>query len=312
MRFTSPNIEEMLLKRQVSIEKGRNNININIGWEREKGKGYHFAFGEYKLSIRNSNGQKEDIIIEEDSKSISTRVWDCSVLTTKWFEQNVFSSSLPSSLPSSLSSSSSSSSGPNLMNALRTKVDTLSKSNHNRPIQVLELGSGTGLLSICLAKIGGTNIAIMSTEYGLAVNHLEKNIVRNYVDILSANSFSSDTKNTTLIAGCVSCRELDWYKTEETLQSIFPNKNDTPIFDLIVVTDCTLSERDSRGILGMIHKYGSPGHTMVVVGICNEREGTPYFIETAKEIFADYTIVPQTDYHKDYQSSRHKIMLIQV
>ena len=162
----SPNIEQMLLKRQVSIEKGKNNV--NIGWEREKGKGYYFDFGEYKLSIRNSNGQKEDVIIEEDSKSISTRVWDCSVLTTKWFEQNVFSSS-------SLPSSSLSSSGQNLMTALRTKVDTLSKSNYSRrPMQVLELGGGTGLLSICLAKMGGTNIAIMATEYGLAVNHLKK------------------------------------------------------------------------------------------------------------------------------------------
>jgi predicted nicotinamide N-methyase len=308
----SPNIEQMLLKRQVSIGKGRNNV--SIGWEREKGKGYYFDFGEYKLSIRNSNGHKEDVIIEEDSKSISTRVWDCSVLTTKWFEQNVFSSSLPSSsllLSSSSSSSlsSSSSSGKNLMTALRTKVDTLSKSKHNRPIQVLELGSGTGLLSICLAKMGGTNIAIMATEYGLAVNHLKKNMVRNYVGISTAN-FSHT--NTTLIAGCVSCRELDWYKTKETLQSVFPNENDTPIFDLIVVTDCSLSERDSRGVLDMILKYGSPGHTVVVAGICNEREGTHYFIETTKNVFANYMFIPQTDYHKDYQSSRHKIMLIQV
>ena len=68
------------------------------------------------------------------------------------------------------------------MTALRTKVDTLSKSNYSRrPIQVLELGGGTGLLSICLAKMGGTNIAIMATECGLAMNHLKKNMVRNYV-----------------------------------------------------------------------------------------------------------------------------------
>ncbi|OEU18686.1 hypothetical protein FRACYDRAFT_268403 [Fragilariopsis cylindrus CCMP1102] len=132
----------MLLKRQVFIEKGKNNV--NIGWEREKVcKGSYFDFGEYKLSIRNSNGQKEDVIIEEDSKSISSRVWDCSVLTTKWFEQNVVSSS---SLPSS---SSVSSSGQNLMTVLRTKVDTLSNSNYSRrPIQVLELGGGTGLYSV--------------------------------------------------------------------------------------------------------------------------------------------------------------------
>jgi hypothetical protein len=51
---------------------------------------------------------------------------------------------------------------------------------------------------------------------------------------------------------------------------------------------------------------------MVVAGICNEREGTSYFIETTKNVFADYMFIPQADYHKDYQSSLHKIMLIQV
>ena len=137
--------------------------------------------------------------------------------------------------------------------------------------------------------MGGRNIAIMATECGLlAVNHLKKNMVRNYVGISTTNS--SDT-NTTLIAGCVRCRELDWYKTKESLQSVFPNKNDTPIFDLIVVTDCSLSERDSQGVVDMILKYGSPGHTMVVAGICNEREGLEYLEEKNLDFYYRYVVI---------------------
>ena len=81
----------------------------------------------------------------------------------------------------------------------------------------------------------GSNVAVMSTEYGQQnVDHLRRNCERNNVE--SSNRIaSSSAANTTLTAGFVSCRELDWYKTTETLQSLFPNKNDTAIFDLIVV-----------------------------------------------------------------------------
>jgi len=285
---SSPNLKKMLLEQQESIEK---RMDANIGWEREKGKGNYFSFGKYRLSIRSSSGKKDEIFIVEDCSSISTRVWDCAVLTAKWFEKNVFSLSVPSS---------------GLLQTLRKKVGPDYESDHHRPIQVLELGSGTGLLSICLAKMG-TNIAVMSTEHRSALNHLERNVVRNYVD-----SSNSSDMTTTLTAGRVSCRELNWYKSKESLQSLLPNKSDSAVFDLIVVTDCSLSERDSRGVLDMIQKYGLQGHTMVVAGICNEREGTPYFIKTSKDLFADYMIIPQADFHKDYQSSRQTIMLIQV
>merc|ERR1711862_970527 len=151
----------------------------------------------------------------------------------------------------------------------------------------------------------------MSTEYGASVLHLENNVRQNSVNIDYSSNSSSLINTTTLIAGRICCRELNWYKTKDTLQTLFPKKHDVAIFDLIVVTDCSLSDREPEGVLQMIRRFGSPG-TIVVVGLCKEREGTPYFIEMAKVMFTEYLIVPQTTYHEDYQSSRHEIMLISV
>jgi hypothetical protein len=156
--------------------------------------------------------------------------------------------------------------------------------------------------------------AVMSTEYGSAVKHLQKNCERNNValentqDPVNGNSIIS----TTLKAGYVFCRELDWYNTTETLQTLFPLKDDVPIFDLIAVTDCSLSMKDSMGVLDMIQKYGTIGHTKILVGLCREREGTPYFIDKANEIFSKVSVVPTSQYHPDYQTTRQTILLIQL
>ena len=235
-----------------------------------------------------------DIILDFDRIFVAfLKVWDCAVLTTKFLEKHAFS-------PLSLSPS---------RHDLLKKLH-LTSGLYHRPIQVLELGTGTVLLSICLAKMG-PNIAVMSTEYGPAVDHLLRNCKRNKM-LQPSNASSSAVHTTTLTPGFVNCRELDWYKSTETLLDLFPNKLDTAIIDLIVVTDCTLCEKESRGVLNMICKYGTPNHTIVVAGVCKEREGTKYFVEASKQVFADLFVVPHAIYHEDYQSTRHDVLLIQV
>jgi len=104
-----------------------------------------FDFGEYRLGITNAKGSKDEVIINEDSSMISTRVWNCSVVTSKWIENSTMTNrdlpNLSSSLP-------------------------IASSNVGRPSQVLELAAGTGLLNICLAKLGA---AVLSTKYGKSV-----------------------------------------------------------------------------------------------------------------------------------------------
>jgi 2-polyprenyl-3-methyl-5-hydroxy-6-metoxy-1,4-benzoquinol methylase len=285
-------LEQALLKRQRHpFEPSRSS-----SWERETGKGYLHTFGEYRLKIQTNCHPEEtaEVVIQEDCSSIATRVWDCAVLTTKWLEHRA-------------SQLADENGALNLGEALHLQVPVVDGSQQP-PIQVLELGSGMGLLSICLAKMGA---AVLSTEYGSAVAHLQRNCDRNQVTRNSDSSTSNDTS--TLSPGRVVCRELDWYKTTETLQGLFPKEKDRPLFDLIAVTDCSLSFRDSQGVLDMIHKYGTPGHTKVLVGLCREREGTPYFIESAKKLYPQgVTTIPESEYPVNYQTARHTILLVQL
>jgi Lysine methyltransferase len=272
-------------------------------WERETGRGVRHDFGEYRLSICTLDSDTNSttttkVVIQEDCSSIATRVWDCAVLTTKWLEHQAMLLRSDNGIL-------------DLRDALKLpSVDPTTEgasSPRPPPIQVLELGSGMGLLSICLAKMGA---AVMSTEYGSAVSHLQQNCELNQV----SRRQQKDDDATTLRAGEVVCRDLDWYKTTETLQSLFlPNHRDRAMFDLLAVTDCSLTMKDSMGVLDMIHKYGTPGHTKVLVGLCREREGTPYFIQTAKQLFPHgVTTIPTSDYPADFQTNRHIILLIQL
>jgi len=284
-------LEETLLKRHPVPLRS---------WERETGRGVHHAFGEYRLMITTSDGAAEEVIIEESCTSIATRVWDCAVVTTKWLERRSLLSQME------IGMSSSSTLVPDVATALKLNVDPLKET---RPTQVLELGAGLGLLSICLAKMGA---AVLSTEYGAAVAHLKKNCVQNNADVSQYYHDASPTR-TTLSSGSVLCRELDWYKTTETLRSLLPLENDTPIFDLIVVTDCSLSTRDSIGVLDMIQRYGTRGHTKCLVGLCREREGTSFFIDNAQKLYpSGVSVVPTAEYHEQYQTNRHIILLIEL
>jgi hypothetical protein len=244
-------------------------------WERETGRGIgQYSFGEYRLPVQIKGS--DEVVISEDCSLIATRVWDCSVVTAKWMEHSLMNQKQC-----------------HLMEALHLKTSNVEE------VQILELGAGTGILSIYLAKSGG---AVLSTEYGLAVKYLKNNCDRNQVTLPR-----SDQMTSTVTAGKVHCRELDWYKTTETLHTLF-QEGERAMFDLIVVTDCTLTSKESQGVLEMIHKYGTPGHTKVVAGVCNEREGTPYFIAHARNEFNNVVLIPTLDHHPDYRSARHIIL----
>lgn len=291
----SPAVEKVLLKRrQYHLpSKTLSNKTSSLSWERETRRGIHHEFGEYRLSIHTSRrGEIHDIYIQEDCSSIATRVWDCAVITTKWLEQQALRNAAIGESSSPL----------NLHGALQLSHEG-NCDNQQKPIKVLELGSGMGLLSISLAKMGA---AVMSTEYGSTIRKLHLNCKRNHVAV-------EEKRTTTLVPGEVFVRELDWYKSAETLQSLLMTEDDQAVFELIAVTDCSLSTKDSQGVLAMIQKYGTPGYTKVLVGLCREREGTPYFVEKCNELFSGRVFtVPTTEYPKDYQTERHTILLIQM
>lgn len=271
------NLEQLMLGRRSAKPPTK------ASWQRETGRGLVHDFGEYRLAITMASGGQDKVVIKEDAAMIATRVWDCAVLVSKWLER--------------VSLSATGSDIPDLAEGLQLRVSP----SEERPIQILELGAGTGLLSICLAKMGA---AVLSTEYGVAVRYLTENCRRNGVAPI-------DTNAKTMVPGIATCRELDWYKTTATLESLFTAGED-PRFDLIVVTDCSLTERDTRGVIEMIHKYGTPGHTKCVVGSCVEREGSPLLFKMVDADFKNVVEIETSDHHADYQSARHKIMCFDV
>jgi hypothetical protein len=296
---------------------GNNAIN---SWERETGLGVCHSFGLYKLSVPtyhlkksdssdsdsniNNKWDEEEVVIDEDCSSIATRVWDNATLTVKWLQRRLEEqqTQLPELKNIKISTAQALALfldwNQNKIHGMIASTSVLSASCPK--IQVLELGSGVGMLSISLAKIGA---AVMATEYGSEnVKHLQKNCENNGVLCSTMSSRSA-----VLIPGRVYCRELDWYTTAETLESL-----NVGHFNLIVVTDCSLTNRDSAGVLEMIHRYGTPGQTKAIVAICKEREGTPYFLARARTEFRSVRTVPESDYHPDYRSKRHSILLIDV
>lgn len=289
-------IEISLRQRQQALQR---RSSINNGWERETGRGIQHSFGEYKVRIEASSSHQreeddwknEEITIQEDCSSIATRVWDNATLTVKWLQrrlqhQRQRQQQLHGHKISSLDA---------LAKALQLDLEQLPSPSN--PIRVLELGSGMGLLSIALAKMGA---AVMATEYGSeTVRFLNKNCEENNV------ALSGTPVAGTMVPGRVHCRELDWYTTNETLQSL-----QVATFDLIVVTDCSLTTKDSAGVLDMLHRFGTPGHTKVIVGVCKEREGTPYFVKRARNEFQSVRVIPESEYHQDFQSRRHSILYL--
>jgi hypothetical protein len=219
-------------------------------------------------------------VIEKDCSIIATRVWDCAALTAKWFE-SISTKHQPC---------------PNLAEALALKNNN---NGTNRPSQVLELGAGLGLLSVCMAKWGA---AVISTEYGVAVRYLTESCDNNKVTVKTDQPLS---------AGRVKCRELDWFKTEETLESLF-QPGEVPKFDLIVVTDCMLSKKEACGVIDMFHKYGTKGHTKGVAGACTEREGTPYFIKHIQDDFVNVMVVPTSEHHPNFRNPRHTLLTFDI
>eukprot|EP00980_Cylindrotheca_fusiformis_P014608 scaffold3956_cov99-Cylindrotheca_fusiformis.AAC.5 len=249
-------------------------------WEREMSLGHQCEFGTYRLRIRTVEGSDDEVVIHEDLSLISTRVWDCSVLVAKWLE-NIATRYQET---------------PDLASALDLP---LTSSTRDRPLNVLELGAGTGLLSVCLAKMGA---AVLSTEYGVSVKYLQQNIDLNKI----ADSQSTRQMKWTPKSGVVSCRELDWYNASETLETLFAEGHQS-VFDMIVVTDCSLTRRDSQGFMEMIHKYGTKNYTKVILGLCHEREGTPYCVENVPKEFRDVVKISEEAWHPDFKSQRHMI-----
>ena len=82
----------------------------------------------------------------------------------------------------------------------------------NRPVRVLELGSGTGILGLCVASLGDVqvlltdpalNVNLSETESSNTINQLQANLERNREVVGQRYSFANLRKfDTFLITFC--------------------------------------------------------------------------------------------------------------
>ena len=140
---------------------------------------------------------------------------------------------------------------------------------------VLDVGSGCGLLPICLSKFGLLGAAtcgrVVATEYQDSIlEHLNLNVTNN--------------------GGGVEVRHLDWFDP----QSVF---DAAAAVDTVMMSDCTLDPSESPAIVKAFEEIvvaswkgkaaaGAEGRkTDVLVGACVERAGTSSFLELARGRF---------------------------
>jgi len=257
-------------------------------WERECDlRSTRYAAGEYRLELQvPSAGSEEEaaggtaattIIIKEDMAALGTRVWDCSALLSKWFEKALRNQSWPW------------------------------RPDREGPLRVLELGAGTGLLAIALAKLGA---AVLATEYGPIVPWMTQCCEQNGV-LLQRNAPEDGStlglpSPADLVPGKVMCHELDWYKLDDSKA----RGDDGIAFDIVLVSDCTLTPSDAIEIFKVIKHFVPPGTEGidVIVGAAQQREGTPVFVKAAEEAYRSVQVLDKSTQDEEYTSDRLMIM----
>mmetsp|Transcript_14712 Transcript_14712/g.30019 ORF Transcript_14712/g.30019 Transcript_14712/m.30019 type:complete len:294 (+) Transcript_14712:214-1095(+) len=224
-------------------------------WIREMTKDVAAYSGVYNTVLKGKGGKEVKVAIEEDYSSISKRVWDCSVLMS---HQLLHCHLNPS--PLSLASRS-----------------------------VLDVGSGCGLLPICLSKFGQLGAKecghLVATEYQDGIlEHLGGNVAAN--------------------GGGVEVRHLDWFDPK----SVFDAAAEV---DTVMMSDCTLDPSESPAIVTAFEEIvvaswkgkaaaaeSSGRRTDVLVGVCVERAGTASFLSLARERFL---VTKLESFHPEYR-----------
>eukprot|EP00591_Stephanopyxis_turris_P012964 CAMPEP_0195528046 /NCGR_PEP_ID=MMETSP0794_2-20130614/30018_1 /TAXON_ID=515487 /ORGANISM="Stephanopyxis turris, Strain CCMP 815" /LENGTH=341 /DNA_ID=CAMNT_0040659093 /DNA_START=153 /DNA_END=1178 /DNA_ORIENTATION=+ len=297
-------------------------------WERENDplSFLRYSSGVYRIPVKkigsvlreeeNDDVREEMIEIRENMSHIGTRVWDTAVFMVKYFEKNLNDDTRACST---------------LLQS-KNRSNPTHSNNSNPPgtpetgaLRVLELGAGTGLLSIALAKM--LNASVLATEYGPAIMsnmiyNCKINGVLNDSPEYNGSEHAEDCPailvsppleyenidNTEMITapGSVTCRELDWYSCSASKEGDLENALTSSFapFHMIVASDCMLTPSDSAALVSVIKGYATCGVTMIYVGACRERSGFQHFMSLAAEEFSFCSIIEPSAYYEGYSSNR--------
>ena len=192
-------------------------------WTREMNPAASYYEKDYTHTFHTTNTSPITITIKESPITLGTRVWDCSII----LGQYLFS--LP---PTTFTSS-----------------------------NVLELGAGTGIDAILLAKMGAV---VCATEYTPTI-----------CEWLKTNCDYNEVSTQTLQPSKVMVTPLDWYNQHQIDEHIHIH------YSHVIMSDCTLTVDDAIACLKVLNIFvGSRAGTVGYVGVCVERDGSPTFFSS--------------------------------
>eukprot|EP01060_Flectonema_neradi_P006154 TRINITY_DN14123_c0_g1_i1.p1 TRINITY_DN14123_c0_g1~~TRINITY_DN14123_c0_g1_i1.p1 ORF type:complete len:242 (+),score=38.82 TRINITY_DN14123_c0_g1_i1:72-797(+) len=187
-------------------------------------------------------GSKEVITLVEGSNQLGHRVWDTCVQVCKMLEKS-----------------------PEICKSKR----------------VLELGSGCGLMSLVIHKLGAANV--VATDLPAVVDHLEKNIK----NCESSNKIQVST--------------LTWGSPNASTDDVISN------VDLVVASDVTITASAVPLLVSTIDTILDKNPTAsAIIGGPNHREGWPVFLDACSH-FNIFTY-PESSLHPDYISKKVSIV----
>ena len=188
-------------------------------WRRE-GDVDGTRYGRYDYAC----GDNKHLIIEESYSSTGTRVWDMSVAMARLLEKP------------------------------RAAGDALRVGAGDA---VLELGAGSGLLGMALARLG---CAVTMTEIDEVVPHLE--------GVVAANAAALGDRRPAV-------RALDWRR---------PVAAEFRGFDVVVASDVLICDQWAGDLARVLAAVAARAR-LVLVGTQRRRDGVPLFLEAARAAF---------------------------
>lgn len=219
---------------------------VAVGWRREVDvDGTRYGVYDYAC------GDGTSLRIDESYSSTGTRVWDMSVAMARLLERHA---------------------GDASGDALRVGP---------RGTRVLELGAGSGLLGMALAKVGAD---VTMTEIREVVPHLQ--------GVVDANRGA-------LGGAAITVRALDWRES--------PVADEFKGFPVVVASDVLICDQWA-GDLAKVLVAVAASARLVLVGTARRRDGIPRFLDAVAGAF-DVDEVPGSDFdpafaHADLQVFR--------
>lgn len=159
--------------------------------------------------------------------------------------------------------------------------------------RVLELGCGTGLLGMVVRCLGAECVVL--TDQSILLSHLQRNVDHNEAVLGQTDGMSRG----------VFVKELDWGNTNH-IQSIMEEFGH---FDFVIGSDLSITVEGVTKLIQTLETIVDQD-TRVVIGLVNEREGTPTFRDLSLRSF-EVSCIGTEEMNPEFATNRITVFQLQ-